>query len=57
MFCMRKKKQNGVEGEKYIYQWANIDEIDNYTIKPALLKDVIKNYKNGFEYKQLEERK
>ncbi len=56
-FLEEQDRFDGVEGEKYIYQWANIDEIDNYTIKPALLKDVIKNYKNGFEYKQLEERK
>ncbi len=48
---------NGIEGEKYIYQWVNIDELDNYTIKPALLKDVIKSNKNAFEYIRLEERK
>lgn len=47
----------GVEGEKYIYKWVKIDDLDNYTIKPALLKDVIKNYNGKFEYMKLEERK
>jgi 8-oxo-dGTP pyrophosphatase MutT (NUDIX family) len=46
----------GVEGEKYIYKWVDIADIDNYVIKPSLLKDVIKNYNGAFEYIQLDER-
>ena len=56
-FLEEKEEFTGVEGEKYIYKWVNIDEIDNYVIKPALLKETIKNYKNNYEYIKLEERK
>ena len=56
-FWEEKEEFTGVEGEKYIYKWVNIDEIDNYVIKPALLKETIKNYKNNYEYIKLEERK
>lgn len=47
----------GVEGEKYIYKWVKIDDLGNYTVKPALLKDVIKKYNGKFEYMKLKERK
>lgn len=47
----------GIEGDKYIYKWINIDEIDNYIIKPSILKQTIKNYKGAYEYIMLEERK
>lgn len=46
----------GVEGEKYIYKWFNFDEIDSINIKPKVLKDVIKNYKDSFEYRIVEEK-
>lgn len=46
----------GLEGEKYIFKWVNIDEIDNYVIKPALIKQVIKNYNGAFEHVQIDER-
>ncbi|MGN1201144.1 MAG: NUDIX hydrolase [Candidatus Caccovivens sp.] len=49
MFC-------GVEGEKYIYKWVNIDDIDKFIIKPAILKDVIKNYRAEFEHKIIVEK-
>ncbi len=52
----KEEEFNGVEGEKYIYKWVKIDDLDNYIIKPALLKNVIKNYNNKFEYMKLEER-
>lgn len=52
----KEEEFRGVEGEKYIYKWVKIDDVDNYIIKPALLKDVIKNYNSKFEYIKIEER-
>lgn len=46
----------GVEGEKYIFKWVDIDKIDDYTIKPSIWKNIIKNYNGDFEYITLEER-
>ncbi len=40
----------GVEGEKYIFKWVNIDEIDNYKMKPAIMKKIIKNYAGPCEH-------
>lgn len=55
-FLEQQNEFTGVEGEKYIYKWVDIADIDNYVIKPSLLKDMIKNYNGAFEYIQLEER-
>ncbi len=52
----KEEEFRGVEGEKYIYKWVKIDDVDNYIIKPALLKDVIKNYNSKFEYIKIDER-
>lgn len=34
----------GVEGEKYIFKWVEIDKLDSFLIKPAIIKKIIKNY-------------
>ncbi len=52
-----KEEFYGLEGEKYIFKWVNIDEIDKYVLKPELLKQAIKDYNGAFECVQLEERK
>lgn len=46
----------GLEGEKYIYKWVPISELENYIVKPELLKQTIKDYLNQVEFKVLEER-
>ena len=55
-FLEEKDEFIGLEGENYIYKWVNIDEIDNYIIKPSILKETIKNYRDSFEYTPLLER-
>lgn len=46
----------GLEGEKYIYKWVEIASIDNYILKPNIIKDAIKNYNGCFEYISIDER-
>lgn len=47
----------GVEGTKYLYKWVEIKDIDKFTIKPMVLKKIIKNYGSNFEYLIYDERK
>ena len=46
----------GIEGDKYIYKWVNLDKIDEYVLKPTILKNIIKNYRDKFEYIKVDER-
>ena len=46
----------GVEGENYIFKWVPFDELDSQIMKPNYLKEVIKNYQEGFEYKILNDK-
>lgn len=40
----------GVEGEKYIFKWVDIDKIDSFTMKPSIMKKIIKNYDGQCEH-------
>ena len=40
----------GVEGEKYIFKWVEIDKLDSFTVKPAIMKKIIKNYSSQCEH-------
>jgi len=46
----------GVEGENYIFKWININEIDNYDLKPEFLKEKIKNCNENVEHVIIDER-
>ena len=37
---------NGPEGERLIYKWFNIDELNNINIKPGFLKEKLKSLPN-----------
>ena len=50
-----KEEFSGLEGEKYIYKW--VASIDNYILKPNIIKDAIKNYNGCFDYISIDERK
>ncbi len=52
----QKEEFCGKEGEKYLYKWFDIKDIDNIVIKPEILKNIIKNYNKAFEYIVLDER-
>lgn len=40
----------GVEGEKYIFKWVDVDKIDSFSMKPAIIKKTIKNYNAQCEH-------
>lgn len=40
----------GVEGERFIFKWVPLKDIDKVSIGPAVLNNVIKNYEKGLEY-------
>ncbi len=40
----------GVEGEKYIFKWVDIDKIDSISMKPSLMKKIIKNNSDQCEH-------
>ena len=46
----------GIEGEKYLYRWVDLKDIDDYIVKPYVLKKIIKNFSKGFEYLIFNER-
>lgn len=43
----------GVEGEKYIYEWHDIDKLDEVTLKPACLKEMIINRNGPYAFYEL----
>lgn len=45
----------GIEGKKYIYKWVDIEDIENYNIKPKQLSEVIKKYKESVEFIRINE--
>ena len=40
----------GLEGEMYVYQWVDITDINNYNLKPNLLKNVLHLHTNSQEH-------
>lgn len=45
----------GLEGEKYIFQWFDVDKLDKVKIKPNILKDTIKNYNDSIKFEIFKE--
>ena len=43
----------GVEGEKYIYKWVDIDKLDELVLKPYILKEIILNYDKPMSFYEL----
>lgn len=51
----QQKRFNGTEGEKYIFEWFNIDELNTVTLKPAALKEIIKNIDKPFAFYEMKD--
>lgn len=46
----------GTEGENFIFKWINIEEVNDYNLKPEFLKDKIKNCKGNVQHVIIDER-
>lgn len=56
-FLEEKETFNGVEGEKYIYQWCDLDKLDQVELKPLVLKEIILDYDKPIAFYELKDNK
>lgn len=45
----------GVEGEKYIYEWHDIDKLSDVNLKPAVLKEIVENRNKSYAFYELDD--
>jgi 8-oxo-dGTP pyrophosphatase MutT (NUDIX family) len=46
----------GLEGQNYIFDWVPISALDDVTVKPPLLRDIIRSHDQGVQRYVLDER-
>lgn len=49
----QQKRFYGSEGEKYIFEWFNIDELNSITLKPEALREIIENTDKPFAFYEM----
>lgn len=51
----QQKRFNGTEGEKYIFEWFDIDELNAVVLKPTALKEIIENTDKPFAFYEMKD--